>query len=130
MNSIVPYDYDNPVDNPSLLDHHLQLPICFVLLGAPKRMEKLALRSFSSWAKVTGTIASISGALIVVMYKGLQLTSTPLQFNSLNQPLNSQQMKWLIGGLLLVAEDVLISIWYIVQVHFFDDTLKAIARTP
>ena len=105
--------------------------ICFVLLGAPKRMEKLALRSLSSWAKITGTIASISGALIVVLYKGLQLTSTssPLQFISLHQPLNSQQMKWVIGGLLLVAEDLLVSIWYIVQVYFSDGTIKTIART-
>ncbi|KAL6325286.1 hypothetical protein AAG906_023131 [Vitis piasezkii] len=97
-------------------------PALTFMLAIFFRMEKLALRSLSSWAKITGTIASISGALIVVLYKGLQLTSTssPLQFISLHQPLNSQQMKWVIGGLLLVAEDLLVSIWYIVQAQVME----------
>ncbi|KAH9742036.1 WAT1-related protein [Citrus sinensis] len=79
-------------------------------------MEKLALRSLGTWAKIIGTVVSVSGAMLVVLYKGptiISPSSTALQ--SLQWPLQSTQSKWVMGGLLLLMENLLISVWYIIQ---------------
>lgn len=74
------------------------------------RMERVALRSTSTQAKLIGTIVSVSGAFVVVLYKG------PTVFLSYDEPfLSSSISNWVIGGLLLVAQYLLYSIWYIVQ---------------
>ncbi|XWS44208.1 hypothetical protein CRYUN_Cryun15aG0024500 [Craigia yunnanensis] len=70
-------------------------------------MEKVALRSSSTRAKIIGTIASISGALVVVLCKGPNVLSSPHWTSPsvllLQQPLalGSPQSNWVIGGLLL-----------------------------
>ncbi|XP_059645032.1 WAT1-related protein At5g40230-like [Cornus florida] len=79
------------------------------------RMEKVTLRSASSQAKILGTIVSISGALVVVLYRGPAVLRTPSQSLSLNQPLTSPQSNWALGGLLLTADYLIISVWYIFQ---------------
>lgn len=80
-------------------------------------MEKVALRSSITRAKFMGTIVSISGALVVVLYKGPTLISASSESPSpsVHSPLGSQT-NWIIGGLLIAVEYLLISIWYIVQV--------------
>ncbi|KAJ7974536.1 WAT1-related protein [Quillaja saponaria] len=101
-------------------------------------MEKVAIRSSSTQAKIMGTIVSISGALLVVLYKGPIILSTPslspspslslhypLQSSqtnwilgpslSLHYPLQSSQTNWILGGLLLTAGYLLLSVCYIVQ---------------
>ncbi|GLT35481.1 hypothetical protein SLA2020_099300 [Shorea laevis] len=78
------------------------------------RMERLVFRSSSTQAKVIGTMVSISGALVVLFYKGPTVFSFASSV-SLKWPLGSSQSNWLIGGLLLVAENFLFSIGYIVQ---------------
>lgn len=81
-------------------------------------MEKLALRSMSTKTKIIGTIVSISGALVVVLYKGPTVLSSPASTDtaSLQVPLGSSQTNWIIGGLLLSADYLLLSFWYVVQV--------------
>ncbi|KAK3016547.1 hypothetical protein RJ639_006594 [Escallonia herrerae] len=80
------------------------------------RMEKLELRSFSSQAKIIGTIVSISGATIVVLYKGPIILKTSSQASILfDQTLKSSESNWVIGGLLLIADYLLLSAWYILQ---------------
>ncbi|KAJ4729169.1 WAT1-related protein [Melia azedarach] len=80
-------------------------------------MEKLALRSMSTKTKIIGTIVSISGALVVVLYKGPTVLSSPASTDtaSLQVPLGSSQTNWIIGGLLLSADYLLLSFWYVVQ---------------
>ncbi|GLT35474.1 hypothetical protein SLA2020_099230 [Shorea laevis] len=79
------------------------------------KMEKVAFRSSSTQAKMIGTIVSISGAFVAVLYKGLTVFSSAppvlLQWHLGSSSLSN----WLIGGLLLVAQYLLFSIWYIVQ---------------
>ena len=89
-------------------------------MGVSKRMEILALRSSITQAKIMGTIASISGALVVVFYKGPTIISASPESPSpsLHFPLDSSQTNWIIGGLLLAAEYLLLSIWFIVQVLY------------
>lgn len=93
-------------------------PFNLIYMGASKRMEKLALRSSSTRAKIMGTLVSISGALVIVLYEGPKIISTSSQPSSLSHhfPLGSSQTKRVIGGLLLAVEYLLFSMWYIVQV--------------
>jgi len=87
-------------------------------MAASKRMEKLALRSSSTQAKIMGTIVSISGALVIVLYEGPKIISTSSQPPSLSRHLHLglSQTNRVIGGLLLAVEYLLFSMWYIVQV--------------
>ncbi|KAK7287332.1 hypothetical protein RIF29_00576 [Crotalaria pallida] len=78
-------------------------------------MEKVDLRSSSTQAKIFGSIASIAGALVVVLYNG----PTILNGASPSQPhsLGSSQGNWVLGGFLLALAYILMSIWYILLTH-------------
>ncbi|KAJ7974530.1 WAT1-related protein [Quillaja saponaria] len=94
-------------------------PAFTFVLALVFRMETLSLRKSSTQAKMLGTIVSISGALVVVLYKGPTILSTPSLSPSLSlhYPLQSPQTSWILGGLLLAAQYLLLSMWYIVQTH-------------
>ena len=84
-------------------------------------MENLALRSSITQAKIIGTLVSISGALVVVFYKAPTIIS-PSQSPSLSlhSPRGTSETKWVIGGLLLAVEYLLLSGCSILQVLLFD----------
>ncbi|XP_059451466.1 WAT1-related protein At5g40240-like isoform X2 [Corylus avellana] len=92
-------------------------PAFTFVLAVIFRMEKLALRSSNTRAKIMGTVISISGALVIVLYEGPKIISTSSQPPSLSHhfPLGSSQTNRVIGGLLLAVEYLLFSMWYIVQ---------------
>ncbi|KAM7509100.1 hypothetical protein LguiA_019553 [Lonicera macranthoides] len=99
-------------------------PACTFVFAIIFRMEKLEIRRLSSQAKVIGTIVSISGALVVVLYKGPAIITsvTPsTSLNSLFDPSTYAQSKWLIGGGLLALEYVIISVWYILQAKVLNE---------
>ncbi|XP_076946956.1 WAT1-related protein At5g40240-like [Bidens hawaiensis] len=68
------------------------------------RMEKVHLRSYTSQAKIIGTILSISGAIIATIYTGPSLLSTA-----------SMNMDWIIGGILLAGQYFLLSFTLVAQ---------------
>ena len=85
------------------------------------RMEKLALKSSSSTAKIVGSAVSIAGALVVVLYKGPVILSNPFAAPTrlnLSHPLASSQPNWIMGGLCFFAQYLLNSFWYIILVIF------------
>ena len=86
-------------------------------------MEKLTINRSSTQAKMVGTITSMAGAMVVVLYKGPTILSdaspTPTQPMSLHWPLHFVNSQWLIGGLLLATEYILYSFWLILQVHLY-----------
>lgn len=82
------------------------------------RMEKLELRRSSSKAKIIGTIVSISGAFVVTLYKGQPVILNPSLSMPPSQPLASPQSNWIVGGLFLTTEYILVPMWYIVQVNY------------
>ncbi|XP_050221160.1 WAT1-related protein At5g40240-like isoform X1 [Mercurialis annua] len=91
-------------------------PASTFILAAIFRMEKLRMSSSSSQAKIFGTMASVTGALVVILYKGpsiLSNSSSPTP--TLDWPLYSPNSKWLIGGFLLAMQCILYSLWYILQ---------------
>lgn len=85
-------------------------------------MEKVVLRSSSSKAKMIGTISSIAGASVVVLYKGPKVfysqhwTSSSSSVLLPQQHLGSPQSNWVISGLLLSVAYLSNSFWYIIQV--------------
>ncbi|XP_028778631.1 WAT1-related protein At3g28050-like [Neltuma alba] len=96
------------------------VPAFTFLLAIIFRMETIAIKSTSCQAKVLGTIVSISGAFVITLYKGPPIIITHAPSFSLHQPLNilkSVDRSWAIGGLLLTAEYILVTLWYIVQVQ-------------
>ncbi|XP_057721181.1 WAT1-related protein At3g28050-like isoform X1 [Arachis stenosperma] len=96
------------------------VPAFTFLLAIAFRMEKVALKSSSSQAKVLGTIVSISGAFVVTLYKGPPIIIIHAPSFSIQRPINnlsSVDQSWAIGGLLLMAEYILVPMWYIVQVQ-------------
>ncbi|CAH8323143.1 unnamed protein product [Eruca vesicaria subsp. sativa] len=72
------------------------------------RMERVRLRSSASQAKIIGTVVSISGAMVVVLYKGPKLLAA------------SNESSWILGGILLAAQYFLISVWLIIQTKIME----------
>jgi len=87
------------------------------------RMEKIALRRRTTQAKIWGSIVSISGAFIVTFYKGQSIiitdNSPSLQLSQSNGILTSVDRNWAFGGLLLTACNILLTIWFVLQVCIF-----------
>lgn len=82
-------------------------PAFTFLFAVLLRMEKVSISKASSIAKITGTIVSMAGALVVVLYKGPTILS--------NLKTGTPNSDWLIGGLLLATQYLLYSLWYILQ---------------
>ncbi|RDX74537.1 WAT1-related protein, partial [Mucuna pruriens] len=94
------------------------LPAFTFILAIIFRMEKIDLRRSSTQAKILGSLVCISGALIVVLYKGPTILSTsyPQPSPIVDSLMGStSQTNWVIGGSLLAIEFFLVPIWYIVQ---------------
>ena len=100
--------------------YHQILFFPHLFMGISIRMEVPALRSSITQAKIMGTLVSISGALMVVFYKGPTIMSVASQEPPLSHhfPLGSSQTKRIIDNLLLATQYLLTSIWYIVHVLY------------
>ncbi|KAJ4833448.1 hypothetical protein Tsubulata_042927 [Turnera subulata] len=75
-------------------------------------------RAVSTGAKIVGTLGSISGAIVVVLYRGpaiLSASSSPNQHVLLQQPVGSPESNWIIGSVLLATRFILTAFWYIIQ---------------
>ncbi|KAK6155169.1 hypothetical protein DH2020_009417 [Rehmannia glutinosa] len=112
------------LSNPTLSSAMSNLnPATTFFLAILFRMEKLKLRSLSSQAKIIGTLVSIAGALVVVLYNG-PMVITPHHENSrlsfLSNVLHgmSEKADWIVGGALLATAYILLSIWDILQAKF------------
>ncbi|KAJ1389922.1 EamA domain [Sesbania bispinosa] len=99
------------LSSPTLASAMLNLiPAFTFILALIFRMEIVYWRRFSSQAKILGTIVSVTGAFVVIFYKGppiFKTHSNKLQF--------SPQLNWILGGLFLAGDSLLCSMWYIYQ---------------
>nr|GLL18663.1 WAT1-related protein At3g28050-like [Ipomoea trifida] len=78
-------------------------------------METVVFRSATSRAKVVGTIVSVTGAFVVTLYQGPTIAFTTTSPSNQIQLLTSTQPNWMLGGLFLTTEYLLVPMWYIVQ---------------
>ncbi|KAL3833223.1 hypothetical protein ACJIZ3_007959 [Penstemon smallii] len=93
----------------------------------------LKLKSISSQAKTIGTVVSMGGAFIVVFYKGPMLLNAYHHQKQLNQDgisslllllvfdesnSSNSNSNWILGGSLLAASYIVVSVWYIFQAKF------------
>ncbi|CAA7055294.1 unnamed protein product [Microthlaspi erraticum] len=94
------------------------------------RMEQVVLRRSATQAKIIGAIVSISGALVVVLYKGPKVLAavslTPSSSTVSFEDLTSSESSWIIGGLLLASQFFLLSVWYILQTRVMEAYPEAI----
>ncbi|XP_052173446.1 WAT1-related protein At3g28050-like isoform X3 [Diospyros lotus] len=91
---------------------------CIILLSNAQpgpRMEEIHFRRSSTLAKTTGTLVSIIGALIVILYKGPSIVMT-LSLPNTPQQLLMQRSNFVIGGVLLIIDCVAASAFIITQV--------------
>ncbi|GMH01631.1 hypothetical protein Nepgr_003470 [Nepenthes gracilis] len=79
------------------------------------RMEKLEWRSLTCMAKSVGTIVLVTGAFVVTLYRGPALLTAPSATDSHYLNLPTQQLNWVVGGLLLIADCLLTSGWLFLQ---------------
>ncbi|RDX58001.1 WAT1-related protein, partial [Mucuna pruriens] len=108
-------DYSSPTLGSAMTN--LTPAITFVL-AVSLRMEKFNIGSSISQIKVMGTVLSISGALLIILYKGSSITSFRNQPSAPSQPLPSllaETSNWIIGGLFLAVASVSLSAWNITQ---------------
>ncbi|CAL9248313.1 unnamed protein product [Arabidopsis halleri] len=96
-------------------------PAITFILAIIFRMEKASFKEKSSVAKMVGTIVSLVGALVVVLYHGPRVftpSSPPFQeLHQLLPPLSSSNSDWIIGGCLLAIKDTLVPVAFILQAH-------------
>lgn len=71
------------------------------------RVEQLNLQSYSSQAKIVGTVLSISGAIVATLYNGPSVTILSD---------SSKSLYWIIGGILLASQNFLLSFVLVSQV--------------
>ncbi|KAL3512907.1 hypothetical protein ACH5RR_025624 [Cinchona calisaya] len=116
-------DYSSPTLGSAMCN---LIPAFTFLLAVIFRMEKLNLRSSTSQIKILGTLVSITGALIVTLYKGPPIGSFAVKsfspsFKSSQQfsmPFSyvlATRNNWLVGGLFFAAASLSVSLWNISQ---------------
>ncbi|KAK6913118.1 hypothetical protein RJ641_022719, partial [Dillenia turbinata] len=83
-------------------------------------METVNLRSSTSWAKIIGTLESISGAFVVAFSKGPPITRMKPMSTPSYGPFRASESNWVIGVLLLTAEHIMIPLWFIIQADIIE----------
>ncbi|PIN23557.1 hypothetical protein CDL12_03720 [Handroanthus impetiginosus] len=99
-------------------------PATTFILAVLFRMEKIEIRSISSQAKIIGTVLSIAGAFVVVLYNGpavIRSHAHQPSLHSISLHQVSAQSNWVIGGVALAAEYIIVSIWYTYQAKVIKD---------
>ncbi|XP_056690876.1 WAT1-related protein At5g40230-like [Spinacia oleracea] len=102
--------------SPTLASATSNLSLAFTfIIAIIFRMEILNLSSKSSIVKLIGTIVSISGAFVVIFYKGLPIIAFPSPNTpSLDVQLQTQP-NWIVGGMFLSISCILVSFIYVTK---------------
>lgn len=83
-------------------------------------MENLDLRKFSSVSKVLGTAVAISGAFLIIFYKGQAIYTFVSSSGSAQQFLLSKHSNWVLGGGFFIITCFCSAMWNILQVTLAD----------
>ncbi|KAL3717932.1 hypothetical protein ACJRO7_003117 [Eucalyptus globulus] len=85
------------------------------------RMEEVSLNRRSSRAKIIGTVLSIFGASVITLYKGPPVKFTPQPSLSLYLLGDTSNSDWVVGGILLTGEYILVTLWIILLKQIMKD---------
>ncbi|KAF0911704.1 hypothetical protein E2562_011704 [Oryza meyeriana var. granulata] len=100
------------------------LPVVTFLISLAFRFEALNVKSKSGSAKISGTLVSLSGAMMLTFYKGSALTHTPSSSSSPasssghSQAEEHDTVRWVIGSVSLLANVVGFALWLMLQRKF------------
>ncbi|XP_014523335.1 WAT1-related protein At5g40240 [Vigna radiata var. radiata] len=109
------------LSSPSLLSAILNLMPAFTfILALIFKMEQVHWRTSSSQAKVLGTIVSIAGAFVVILYKGPIIYRSHSNNFSDETVRSSSEINWILGGIMCVLDALFTSLWYIYQASVGD----------
>ncbi|KAK9064509.1 hypothetical protein SSX86_015891 [Deinandra increscens subsp. villosa] len=78
------------------------------------RMETIKFGSSATQAKFIGTVVSVAGAIVVTLYKGPPILSSPLKSEILKN-LIGQPSNWVLGGIFLTIDAIFSSMYIIAQ---------------
>ncbi|XP_027075081.2 WAT1-related protein At5g40240-like isoform X3 [Coffea arabica] len=103
----------------------LFLPLCYF----SHRMEKLEMKSWTTQVKIIGSVITIAGALLVVLYNGPVLIRSSTSSASVlaQHPAlvtiagGTKHSDWVKGGALLAVEYVIVGLWCISQAKVIAD---------
>ncbi|KAL8097279.1 hypothetical protein AgCh_030419 [Apium graveolens] len=91
------------------------IPAFTFLFAIALRMENLDLRRLSSVSKVLGAAIAISGAFLIIFYKGQAIYTVVSSSSSAQQLLLSKHSNWVLGGGFLTITCFSAAIWNILQ---------------
>lgn len=91
------------------------IPAFTFLLAVILSIEKVDLRRLSSVSKVLGTAIAISGAFLIIFYKGPAIYMVVSSSGSAQQLLLSKHSNWVLGGGFLTITCFCSAIWNILQ---------------
>ncbi|XP_047155857.1 WAT1-related protein At5g40240-like [Vigna umbellata] len=109
------------LSSPALLSAILNLMPAFTfILALIFKMEQVHWRTSSSQAKVLGTLVSIAGAFVVILYKGPIIYRSHSDNFSNETVQFSSELNWILGGIMCVLDALFTSLWYIYQASVGD----------
>ncbi|XP_027075080.2 WAT1-related protein At5g40240-like isoform X1 [Coffea arabica] len=116
--------------NPTLASAMTNLtPASTFILAVLFRMEKLEMKSWTTQVKIIGSVITIAGALLVVLYNGPVLIRSSTSSASVlaQHPAlvtiagGTKHSDWVKGGALLAVEYVIVGLWCISQAKVIAD---------
>lgn len=94
-------------------------PVFTFLIAVPLRSETVDVRSKAGLAKITGTLASVGGAVLLSLYKGAALTHTASSAQehdgNATTGTSGSKRRWLLGSALLLLNCITFSFWMLLQ---------------
>jgi hypothetical protein len=85
------------------------------------RIEQVNIKSGHGVAKIAGTVATIAGATIITLYKGMTLTRDSEGTHKLKDinVITSPGFTWIAGCLIMFLNCLCLSGWMVLQVHCY-----------
>uniref|UniRef100_A0ACD5V630 Uncharacterized protein n=1 Tax=Avena sativa TaxID=4498 RepID=A0ACD5V630_AVESA len=99
-------------------------PVFTFLIAVPLGLETVDVRSRAGLAKITGTLASVGGAILLTLYKGVALTHTASSSvqeqvasssSSSSSSSSNSKGRWVLGSALLVVNCITFASWMLLQ---------------
>ncbi|KAK3407772.1 hypothetical protein EUGRSUZ_J00144, partial [Eucalyptus grandis] len=91
-------------------------PALTFILAILFTFQEVSLSKRNSQAKIIGTILSISRTSVITLYRGPPVIFTPKPPLSLYPLVHTSNLNWVTGGILLTADYILITSWYILLI--------------